>query len=148
MPTEERSMIVDPDDPENQIHAAAKALEIPDIELRRCAPIEESNIVREGMQRFVNGSPRSWWLSLKRKGKRVSVDHGFLHLAELIPPRDSLCWLIPETDREHLPVFELHKKWLIPIFSECSFFEYYVMSLRYDWLIIENDHNELIVVDE
>ncbi len=67
-------------------------------------------------------------------------------MVEHIPADEERCWFIPETETSLRPVFDVDKRWLQPVLDECSFFEYYGVGKSSGWLLIDNDHGELMVV--
>jgi hypothetical protein len=70
---------------------------------------------------------------------------GFEDLVRHVPEGEESCWLIPETEEEKLPVFDAEISCISRLLGECSYFEYYLVGKRFDWLIAENDHNQVIV---
>lgn len=132
--------------PESEIAAAIQSLKIPAAEFRRCDPTDAQAVLARAMERYVNDNPRAWWLRLKRRPTEVVIyEHNFQHLLAHIPADEERCWFIPETETAR-PVFDVDKRWLEPVLNECSFFEYYVVGKSFDWLLIDNDHGELMVV--
>jgi hypothetical protein len=115
--------------------------------IRLCAQTEAEQVVGTAHERFVIGSPRTWWLSLKNK---PSVYHypkgdGFQHLREHAPADAEQCWLILETEEDTKPVAEIDILLAPAILGEMPNIEYYLVDKAFRWLIIENDHNELLL---
>src|SRR4051812_36964955 len=79
--------------PDQEIEAAARSLNVPTPEFRRCGAVEAADIVARAMAQFVEGNPRAWWLRLKRPKKSFVYEHNFQHLTEHIPASDLRCWL-------------------------------------------------------
>lgn len=140
-------MSTDLEAPEEEIAAAVRLLSIPAAEFRRCDRAEADAILARAMERYVAGNPRAWWLTLKRPKRTFVYDHNFQHLEQHIPIGESRCWFIPETETASRPVFDVEIRWLTPVLNECTFFEYYVLGKGLDWLVIDNDHGELLVVN-
>ena len=55
------------------------------------------------------------------------------------------CWLIPETDEEDLPVYELNLGQISRLVDDCPLFEYNLVAHDYSWLIAESDHDVYLV---
>ena len=112
-------------------------------------PMEAAREVGQAAKsRFVVGNPRAWWLGLKGPAQRHLFPKGdgcqFVHLC--VPVEDERCWLIPETEESDLPVYDVCVSELRRVLGECRFFEYYLVSKHFEWLVVENDHNEVLVV--
>jgi len=135
---------------EQEIHAAIEAMGLPPQSAARCEHAEAARIVQEAMRRFVKGDPRTWWLSLSRRAEYYDYPDCDAHkyLTDHIPTGQTKCWLIPETEEPSLPVFEVDTALLTGILDRCQFFEYYLVGLCFDWLVIETDHNQIIVVGD
>lgn len=103
-------------------------------------------VVRRAMDLFVDDHPRVWWLALKRPFVKFSYPRGdgHNHLEKHLPGVDK-CWFIAETDADKLPVFEVRIDCLKAILDRCPFFEYYLVGIDFGWILIENDHNEIII---
>ncbi|MDX2267789.1 MAG: hypothetical protein NW208_06760 [Bryobacter sp.] len=127
---------------ETWITEAAITLAIP---FKRRTPEEGRDLVRSARAIFVEGDPRSWWLALKLPFKQFSSDE--IGLTEVLPSRDGTCLLIPETDTEDLPVYEIEAKNVGSIIGECPYFEYYVLAQDLRWLVTESDHNIFFVCE-
>jgi hypothetical protein len=130
-----------------QLRNASRSL--PQGAMVECPHDEAQRIIATAKEIFIEGSPSTWWLSLKRPFQvfEFAEGDGYKHLGNLLPPAEQRCWLIAETDEDALPVFDLQISYLSPILAECGFFEYYLVGKKLDWLVIENDHNQLIFSD-
>lgn len=131
---------------EKQIEAAIRQLGLSDQEIKRLPPSRAMGIVEHARQKLVNGQPRAWWLSLREPCTVIDYPDasGCKHLTEHWFHPDPFCWFIPETEKTDLPVYEAEVAILPRLLSECSFFEYYLVSKDYSFLLIENDHNQII----
>jgi hypothetical protein len=72
---------------------------------------------------------------------------GYQHILEFVPPGETRCWFIVENDDDGpWHVIDGEVSAALAIVEECTMFEYYLVGERFDWLIAENHHNQLIVV--
>jgi hypothetical protein len=133
-------------DIEKQIEDAIIRLSLDQNQIRRLPSEEASHIVQVAQRTFVEGQPRTWWLSLKVPHTAVEYTDasGFRHIPEHWRLNDVTCWFIPETEEQVPPVYETNIQVLPRILEECSFFEYYVLSKDFSFLLIETDHNQII----
>src|SRR5262245_58422704 len=131
---------------EKQITDVINELSLEPTQIRRLHPEEGAQIIQAAHHKFVEGRPRSWWLSLKVPYTAIEYAYasGFRHLAEHWQSKDINCWFIPETEEAELPVYETTIDVLPRLLEECSFFEYYVLNKDCSLLIIESDHNQVI----
>ncbi|HWQ33701.1 MAG TPA: DUF6756 family protein [Blastocatellia bacterium] len=134
---------------QEEIEKAIAALGLPKSRIRRCDADEALAIQQKARDIFVVGTPRVWWLALRHPFQSHVFDEttGLDFLDYLIPHNDQRCWFIPESEESLLPVYDADISAVKDILGECPFFEYYLVGKNYDWLLLENDHNEVIVVD-
>jgi hypothetical protein len=59
--------------------------------------------------------------------------------------QSGLCWLIPDTEEEWLPVYEMDVRQVELLINDCPGFEYYVVGHDFSWLIVETDHDQYMV---
>jgi hypothetical protein len=109
---------------------------------------EARQVLATAKELFVRGSPRSWWLSLKAPAQAFAYPDatGYLHLADHLTGAGARFWFIPELEVDELPVFDAELGAVAELLRESPFFEYYVLSKDYRQLLIENDHNQVLVV--
>ena len=104
-------------------------------------------VFEKAKETFVKDAPRSWWLSLKYPF--VSFDYsdgcGFDRLLRHIPPGENRCWFIPELEGEMPVVFNIDLNFIGRILGRCEYFEYYLVGKDFSWLLVENDHNQIIL---
>jgi hypothetical protein len=134
--------------PLSSVLAALQQLHVPDDEFRRLDDAAATQAVARARDKFVVGRPRIWWLDLKLPKRVFDYEFVFEHLLEHIPAHDTRVWFIPDGERPERAVFDVDKKWLIPVLTECIYFEYYVLGQANDWLILDTDHDELIWVSD
>ena len=109
---------------------------------------EAKEVYQRAKSEFVDGNPRVWWLRLKKKPRTVDTDNSedFHYLRENWPHTDDSCYFIPENEKNHPIIFNATLEGVIKVLGNSSFFEYYLVGKQFDWLLIENDHNELLIV--
>jgi hypothetical protein len=133
-------------DIEKQIADAIRQLGLSEQQIRRLPPEAASEVVQKAQQLYITGEPRSWWLSLKVP--HTAFDYpdgsGCKHLNEHWLNKTPICWFIPETEKPNLPVYEAEIIILPELLSECGFFEYYLLSKDWLFLLVETDHNQII----
>ncbi len=132
---------------EAEIDGAVGLLGIAEEKWRKLSVAQSREICQAAKGRFVVDDPRAWWLDLSQPAESHSYPkgdgHQFVHL--YVPEGNERCWFIPETEEDELPVYDVCISEVRRVLSECSYFEYYLVDKRFEWLIIENDHNEVIV---
>ncbi|MDR2638273.1 MAG: hypothetical protein LBC09_00370 [Helicobacteraceae bacterium] len=73
-------------------------------------------------------------------------DRAYKRLPEII--EDDRAWFFAEESFDKFWIYEV-KPSLIPlVLDETPYFEYYVVSKKYDWLLCENHHGRLFAVGE
>jgi len=108
-----------------------------------CSEDVAKDIVNKSQANFVEGTPRVWWLSLRRPF--VSYDSKDRSFLDVIPEPTERVWFIAEDDSKDLPVFDLTPDEVELIRKNCPLFEYYVTDKQFRWLVIESDHDQFIV---
>lgn len=105
-----------------------------------------AEIISEAMERFVEGNPRVWWLSLKTPIKRTACKKDCCHyLPEKLHAYTDPLYFIPETESlEPMPVYKLTHAQILQLIPDCPFFEYYIVSTDFQSLLIETEHAQLI----
>ena len=108
---------------------------------------ESNKVIKKAKYIFVANDPRVWWLSLKVPYTSISVEafDNFNYILQNFPSKK--CFFIPENEKECLRVFDGTISTIIELLGECVFFEYYIITKDYKILLIENDHNELLIVN-
>jgi len=119
----------------------------------RIAP-DSTVIIEQIESRFGCINLRAWWEGFSSKAKQsisCSDGNGFLLLHEIIQKNVSNYF----NDNEHLffiaesntPVFLLSLNEIVMLIGEMYYFEYYITPSSLDWIVCENDHNEVIFAD-
>jgi len=135
------------DEIEKQLNQAMSNLSLPAGAFRKCDPEYAKLVLRKAHETFVIDNPRSWWMSLKHPFESFdySEGFGFEDLPRHVPLGEERCWFIPETEEEYPPVFDAEVTLVSLVLAQCLAFEYYMVGKGFDWLITENDHNQVIV---
>lgn len=135
----------------NNIVDAASRLHLEPHVLLRCDDQTSHYVVEQTLSRFVDGNPRVWWHSLKgntivkrRSDENNSVDN----LSDFVPAFTEKIWFIPEREAAIYSVFDATLPGVISVLKECPYFEYYLVGKTFGWLLVENDHNEILYVEE
>lgn len=131
----------------DDITRAISELKLPTSEIRLCEKNEALNIFTKAKNIFVKDNPRVWWLSLNVPFESFyyEASDGFKYLGKYISKKETSFWFIPETDEGNILVFETTLNALEEVIGETNFFEYNLVGKNFDWIVIENDHNEIIV---
>jgi hypothetical protein len=109
---------------------------------------EANKVVKTAMDKFIEGNPRVWWLSLKTETLNVSAEDSPEYLKRYWPPGEKHCYFIPENETDTLRVFEATLEGIIKVLKNSIFYEYYLVGKQFNWLIIETDHNELLIAKD
>lgn len=72
-------------------------------------------------------------------------DSGYLRLAQLAPPVTKNVWLVVDESNEGKFVLDVPIHAVSEIIRECRYFEYYVVSPDFLWVMAENDHGDLLL---
>jgi hypothetical protein len=130
-----------------EIELAIKILRLNQESIVRLRAQQAEQIIQVAKARFVEGNPRSWWLSLRVPCRIVGQDasSGVPSLIRHWASDESFCWFVPEVEDGSYPVYETTVPIVERILSECSFFEYYLLNRPLDRLLIENDHNQIVI---
>lgn len=93
---------------------------------------------------YVRDHPCVWWLGLSKPISQ-RYDSRSVNLLSVVLQKTGTCRLIPETESEHLPVYEVEVSQVEMIIRECPFFEYNLVAMNFSWLVVETDHNEFYI---
>jgi hypothetical protein len=127
---------------ETWIEDAARHLHI---ELRKLSANEAESVQKKAMSRYVKiTNPRVWWLNLAKPVDEY-YDRSTVKLSDILPENCESCWLIPETDADLLPVYEIYASAIERLIEDCPGFEYNIVAKDFSWLVIETDHDQYYV---
>jgi Family of unknown function (DUF6756) len=115
--------------------------------LRLLSRHDADQVIARAGGTFVNGDPRAWWLSLKTRPASYPYPAGDAldNLSKHVP-LTRRCYLIIDTGDDGKPVLETTIASVIDILKSLPFVEYYLVDVQFRWLIVENDHNAVLVV--
>lgn len=93
-----------------------------------------------------------WWWDGNFKGSVHAIvlpDHPFEVVDKLIPPQEQV-WFIAEeqSGQDKLWLFEGNIKAIQQVLIESCYFEHYIVSKKYEWLLCENHHGVLYGVGD
>ncbi len=130
----------------DEIVRVGQDLNLSQDDFRQCDPALARRVVSAAKATFVAGDPRAWWMSLKYSFESFDYPdaQGYSKITQHLPKGVEKCWFIPETEEHDLPVFDIAASRIVEILSQCSCFEYYLVGKDYEWVLIENDHNEIV----
>jgi hypothetical protein len=107
----------------------------------------KTSILKEIMEKFVDGNPRVWWLSFKKKPQNYIFEDEFQYKRIVHFFNDNeICYFVTELNDLH--IFKTSIKNIIDMINECSFFEYYIVNLNLTDLLCETDHGDLLFINE
>ena len=95
--------------------------------------------------RFGLGNPRVWWLSFRFRPKEYHYDDDYQYKRiSCFLNNEDFCYFIAELDVTH--IFKARVADVVFIIGECSFFEYYVVSMDLKKLICETEHGDFLKI--
>jgi hypothetical protein len=135
-------------DVDETVDAAIRESALVPNEIEELPRNEAKHVYDTAKEKFVSGNPRVWWLKLKHKPIVVHTGESpeFSYLERNWPADDSRCYFIPENESDEPRVFDAKLSGIVKLLSNSNFFEYYLVGKDLDWLMIENDHNELLIL--
>ncbi|MNV85064.1 hypothetical protein D3C71_1789860 [compost metagenome] len=123
--------------------------------LKKCGLSDQQASNRDALlekiqKKFFVGNPRAWWTSFKRRPivLQCEDDSGYLRLAELAPSSATDVWFVVDECNEEKFIFNVPLHAVAQVIKECRYFEYYVVSPDFSWLLAENDHGDLLFVTD
>jgi hypothetical protein len=132
------------------VDAAIKNQDLGPMDVKLLTGDERKSVLFQAREKFVDGNPRVWWLSLK--GKSIAVPLHQVDAFSLIryfwPQDEPTAYFVPENDSIDQRVFEATAEAVISILGDSPYFEYNIVGKAFDWLLIENDHDLLIYIGE
>ena len=130
---------------EKEIKDAILNLEIED-KVEEFTGEERRSILQKIQDFFVIGNPRVWWLSLRYKPESFvfEQEEPYKKITDFFAGGEEV-WLVIEDDKQLL--YKTNISHIINIISECSYFEYNIISQNFDRFLCETDHNEFLFID-
>jgi hypothetical protein len=121
------------------------AVEQQGISIRKLPREAAIQVQREVTARYVKtNSPCTWWWNFSRPVDE-NYDRNTVRLSDIIPTSNGLCWFIPDTEQEWLPVYELEVSQIEKLIDDCPGFEYYIVAKDFNWLLVETHHDQYYV---
>ncbi len=121
-------------------------------------PVDKSEeIISRIKDRYVDGNPRAWWLTLKNKKNVFSYsdNSGYQHISKAVSCfggsekiKLENIFLIADEDNDYTYIYDIPFSSISHVIENCRFFEYYIIPHDLSWLICENEHGDLIVCSE
>jgi len=107
---------------------------------------EKNSILLKLKEFFVIGEPRVWWLSLKYTPKCFvfKQEYPYKEIVNFFDEKEDV-WFIIEDNAQLL--YKTKVSHVVDIISECSYFEYNIISKDYNKFLCENDHDQFLYID-
>jgi len=112
---------------------------------RRLSTSDARVVTSRARSKFVVGNPRVWWLSLRPPWQVLSSEDR--NTSDVFPSCPAKILLVPETEIDEPPVYELSPVDIDGLLGSCPFFEYYVLAPDLSWIVVESDHNQFFVCE-
>ena len=130
---------------EKEISDAISSLKIED-KVKIFTAEQKREVLQKIQAFFVVGNPRVWWLSLKYKPVTFifEQENSYKRITDFFGEEEEV-WLVIE-DEEQL-LYKTNISCIINIISECSYFEYNIITQNFDRFLCENDHDEFLFID-
>jgi len=131
----------------SEIGRAIQALNL-ERRVTRVGAIDAAAIARDVRERFVRGSPQSWWWESFRESsesRHVPDGRGFELIPTIVPSPTERCWLLVDVEGPgRVSVFDASPNDISLLVGESFGFEYYLVAKDVSWLLCENHHDRLI----
>jgi|GEM_PF-3414449 len=110
---------------------------------------EAKAIIQTAETTFIIGNPRVWWLGLNENLFYIE-SHDAINEYEIVSLllQEKFFYFVPELDEEAtgaLPIYLTNYYSLRLLLDNLPYFEYYIFDNTFTWIMIENDHDELII---
>lgn len=112
---------------------------------------EEAELVKEQIvERYVQDPKKLWfWESLKGPVTRVTYgdEDGLELISRVIQGNPILYITLTDDEFPPWPVLKGNKNDILGLISELRFFEYFITTPSFEWVIFDNHHNQLMGVN-
>ena len=115
------------------------------------APLPEESRARE-LQKIsdiyvTDSTSRWWWKHLSQKSKQISYDENddFSTLLSLVNTQDGCFLVVTDDELPPWPIYSGDIGSIAKVLRECRYFEYFLVSENYEWIVFDTHMNELIV---
>jgi len=119
--------------------------------VRELDEAEARGVVEEVGRRFIRGTKKLWWwenLSVDSCALIYGDSDGLAMVSELLDDDESI-WIVATDDEcGPWPVWEGRASDIVEMLGNLRFFEYFILSREYQWIVFDTHHNTLVVVGE
>lgn len=122
---------------------AAQQLRLSANEFRKLDNAQAELVLTDIENKFVEGNPRVWWLSLVNTSETTRACDDLSHLNDEVIPASDWYYFIPEESTKS--VFVASLKTIKVVLGDCEFMEYYILPSNLNWLFCENEHSECMI---
>jgi hypothetical protein len=139
------------------IQGVAQALNLLSSDFRSLGPYEYETVLLSVIEKFTTldrkGVNERWlWDAFKLPRCSMPLDDATTVLKELMPPTETV-WFITEDARRNKRhgnywVYEGKIGPIVDVIRETHYFEYYIVSKKFEWLLCENHHDILMAVGQ
>ena len=123
----------------------ASVLSLPSTRFRAVGAAEWEPVMKKIEDKFVRapyGRLRWWWTHFKFPHYGMQLPVQFYEVLHNLLPTQAHAWFIVEEGDKHW-LFEGRIDAIQQVLAECYFFEFYIVSKKYDWLLCETHHDVL-----
>lgn len=133
---------------EEEIVDALAELNLEPRQFKQLDEVAATSIIEVAKRKFLSGDSLYWWHNLRLTRQYYQYDFPSDYLIQHAPAGARYCYWIPQTEKMNLPVYEVEIQVIQRIMELTPSFEYYAIGLTIDWLLIQNDHGQLIVLGD
>ena len=133
---------------ENEIREAILHLKIEE-KVKEYKGEERKRILKKIKEVFVSEDPRVWWLSLKYIPKSFVFEQEmpYKEITRFFSAEEDIWFVVEDMDANDQLLYKTKVSHVIDIISNCSGFEYNIVSENCEKYLCENDHNEFLYID-
>ena len=132
---------------DNELLAELRALLPSSPSVGELGSAEAAEVAEHVRRRFVSEGERVWWWE-SLNSESVTVPYGDADglewLAKLVPSGEVVRLVVTDDEVGPWPVFEGEAQGMWQLLRELRYFEYFVTSARFDWVVFDTHHNALV----